>query len=362
MKISFDIATGEGLKMDNEPLRLTRFTDIEFFKRGKVRDVYNLKDKLLIVSTDRISCFDVVLPTCIPHKGEVLTKLSLFWFEFTKDIVPNHLITANMDDFPEELLKYKDILEGRSMLVKKARSIPVECVVRGYLSGSGWKEYQKTQSICGIKLPEGLQESDKLPEAIFTPATKEDVGHDINVSQEYVEEELGKDITVRLKEISLALYRKASEYAESKGIIIADTKFEFGIYHDKIILIDEVLTPDSSRFWPKDQYQPGKSQPSFDKQFVRDYLETLDWDKAPPAPELPPEIAEKTSQKYLEALKRLTGLDLLDDNKNIFCPVSKTKIHCSQIEGHESADLPQDRIYDFCKNKCPIYKTYKEGI
>jgi len=290
-----------------EPLRMTRFTDIYFLKRGKVRDVCDLNDKLLIVSTDRISCFDVVLPTCIPHKGEVLTKLSLFWFEYTKDIVPNHLITAEVNDYPAELAKYKDILKGRSMLVKKAKPIPVECIVRGYLSGSGWKEYQQSQSICGIKLPPGLKESDKLPEPIFTPSTKEDVGHDVNVSQDYVEQELGKEITSQLRELSLALYSKASEFAESKGIIIADTKFEFGLYQNKIILIDEVLTPDSSRFWPKDQYCPGASQPSFDKQFVRDYLETLDWNKTPPAPELPKEIVLKTSGKYLQAFKMLTG-------------------------------------------------------
>ncbi len=297
--------------MGSEPLRVTRFTDIEFFKRGKVRDVYDLKDKLLIVSTDRISCFDVVLPTGIPHKGEVLTQLSVFWFEFTKDIVPNHFITANADEFPDELSQYKHTLRDRSMVVKKARPIPVECVVRGYLSGSGWKEYQKTKSICGIKLPEGLKESDKLPRPIFTPATKEEVGHDINVTQEHIERELGRDITERLQEISLALYIKASGYAVSKGIIIADTKFEFGFYDNEIILIDEVLTPDSSRFWPKDEYRPGSSQPSFDKQFVRDYLETLDWDKTPPGPKLPGTIVEETSQKYLRIFRLLTGKDLL---------------------------------------------------
>ncbi|MBU4376681.1 MAG: phosphoribosylaminoimidazolesuccinocarboxamide synthase [Candidatus Omnitrophica bacterium] len=305
-----------------EPLRMTKFTDINFLKRGKVRDVYDLtlkgrpshtfkgkglNDQLLIVSTDRISCFDVVLPTCIPRKGEVLTQLSLFWFGFTKDIVTNHLITADVNEYPQALLPHKEILKGRSMLVKKAKPIPVECIVRGYLSGSGWKEYQQSQSICGIKLTPGLKESDKLPEPIFTPSTKEDVGHDINVSQDYVEQELGKEITARLKELSLALYLKANAYAESKGIIIADTKLEFGLYQDKIILIDEVLTPDSSRFWPKDQYCPGVSQPSFDKQFVRDYLETLNWNKIPPAPELPEEIVLKTSEKYLQAFKMLTG-------------------------------------------------------
>jgi phosphoribosylaminoimidazole-succinocarboxamide synthase len=293
--------------MGIEPLRVTSIKDVDLFKRGKVRDVYDLKDKLLVVSTDRISCFDVVLPTSIPHKGEILTRLSLFWFEFTKDITPNHFISGKIEDYPRELQKYRNILEGRSMLVKKARSIPVECVVRGYLSGSGWKEYRDTQSVCGIKLPKGLRESDKLPEPIFTPATKEDVGHDINVSQEFVEKELGKDITGRLKETSLALYEKASRYAESKGIIIADTKFEFGVYENKVILIDEVLTPDSSRFWPKDKYKSGGPQPSFDKQFVRDYLETLTWDKTPPAPELPREIVEKTSEKYIQALRMITG-------------------------------------------------------
>lgn len=293
--------------MTDEPLLKTSFTDIALFKRGKVRDVYDLEDKLLVVSTDRISCFDVVLPTCIPRKGEVLTQLSLFWFNFTKDIVANHFISAEVSQYPEELHKYGDILKDRSMLVKKAQGLPVECVVRGYLSGSGWKEYRQSRSICGIKLPEGLRESDKLPEPIFTPSTKEDVGHDINVSEEYVESHLGKGVTDKLKETSIVLYKKASQYAESKGIIIADTKFEFGIYEKKIILIDEVLTPDSSRFWPKDQYKPGGPQPSFDKQFVRDYLETLTWDKTPPGPELPDEIVQKTSQKYLQALTMISG-------------------------------------------------------
>jgi len=296
--------------MKENILYSTDFKEIKLFKRGKVRDVYDLEDKLLIVSTDRISCFDVVLPTAIPYKGKVLTELSLFWFKFTEEIIPNHLISSKVNDYPKSLQKYKDILEGRSMLVKKTKPIAVECVVRGYLSGSGWKEYQKTQSICGIKLPKGLKESEKLPQAIFTPATKEDVGHDVNVSEELIEKELGKEITQKLKEISLAIYNKASIYAESKGIIIADTKFEFGIYEGEIILIDEILTPDSSRFWPKDQYQPARPQVSFDKQFVRDYLESIGWDKTPPAPPLPLEIVEKTTQKYLEALKRLTGKEL----------------------------------------------------
>ncbi|MFH1202061.1 MAG: phosphoribosylaminoimidazolesuccinocarboxamide synthase [Candidatus Omnitrophota bacterium] len=302
--------------MVGEPLRITRFTDVDFFKRGKVRDVYDLKDKLLIISTDRISCFDVVLPTCIPHKGEVLTQLSLFWFEFTKDIIPNHFISSKIEDFPPGLKKYKDVLRGRSMLVKKAKPIPVECVVRGYLSGSGWKEYQQSQSICGIKLPGSLCESDKLPQPIFTPATKEETGHDINVTQAFIEKDLGIGVTEKLKEASIALYKKASRHADTKGVIIADTKFEFGIYDGEIILIDEVLTPDSSRFWPKDEYRAGGPQPSFDKQFVRDYLETLDWNKTPPAPELPEDIVRKTSEKYLLALEMITAKSLSEEKNS----------------------------------------------
>lgn len=300
--------------MDSRVLSSVDLKEFTLFKKGKVRDVYDLKDKLLFISSDRISCFDVILPDCIPNKGAVLTQLSLFWFEFLKDIIPNHFITADTEDFPFGLSKYKNILRGRSMLVKKTKPIPVECVVRGYLSGSGWKEYEESQTICGVKLPEGLCESDKLPEPIFTPATKEDEGHDINVTQGYIEKAIGEDIAAELKDISIALYRKASEYAESKGIIIADTKFEFGTISDEsiLILIDEALTPDSSRFWPKDQYEPGKAQPSFDKQFVRDYLETLDWDKTPPAPQLPKEIIDKTTDKYLQALKIIADRDLYD--------------------------------------------------
>ncbi len=290
-----------------QTIKKTSFHNIEFFKRGKVRDIYDLKDKYLIVSTDRISSFDVVFPTAIPKKGEVLTKLSKFWFDWTKDIVKNHLITTDIDKFPEELDTYRDSLINRSMLVKKAKPIPIECVVRGYLAGSGWKEYKESQSICDIKLPEGLKESDKLPEPIFTPATKEEAGHDVNVTEDFIKKEIGEEIVNKIKNISIEIYKKASEYAKSKGIIIADTKFEFGKINDEIILIDEILTPDSSRFWPEDEYEPGKSQNSFDKQFVRDYLETLDWDKTPPAPELPAEIVKKTTQKYLQALKFLTG-------------------------------------------------------
>lgn len=304
---TYDRTREAGIAMNAAPLKTTQFADVKFFKRGKVRDVYDLKDKLLIISTDRISCFDVVLPTGIPHKGEVLTQLSAFWFDFTRDIVPNHMISIDLKDYPPELAPHKDVLRGRSMLVKKAKSLPVECIVRGYLSGSGWKEYQKTRAICGIALPAGLKESDKLPEPIFTPSTKAEEGHDMNVPQDHVEREIGKKTADRIKELSLAIYKKAGAYAESKGIIIADTKFEFGQYGDDIILIDEALTPDSSRFWPKDQYKPGQSQPSFDKQFVRDYLETLDWDKTPPGPELPDEIVRKTAEKYAQALKMLTG-------------------------------------------------------
>lgn len=290
-----------------ETVSVTDLKEFKLFRRGKVRDVYDLEDRLLIISSDRISCFDVVLPTCIPGKGEILTRLSMFWFDFTKDITPNHFICSQVDRYPQKLREYKEILLGRSMLVKKTNPIPVECVVRGYLCGSGWKEYQKSRSVCGINLPDGLRESDKLPRIIFTPATKEEKGHDINVTQEYVENKLGRAVTEELKRKSIALYEKASRYAESKGVIIADTKFEFGILDGKIILIDEILTPDSSRFWPKDEYRPGVSQPSFDKQFVRDYLETLDWDKNPPGPELPEEIARKTSVKYQQAFSMITG-------------------------------------------------------
>lgn len=297
--------------MSEPPLQFTDLKEINFVKRGKVRDIYAYKDSLLIISTDRISCFDVVLPTAIPHKGEVLTQLSVFWFNFTKDIIPNHLITAELDKFPEELKRYGDILSGRAMLVKKARPLPVECVVRGYLAGSGWKEYQNTQSVCGIKLPKGLKESAKLPEALFTPSTKEEKGHDINVNQDYVEKKIGKEASGKIKEVSLALYKKARDYAQTKGIIVADTKFEFGYLGNEIILIDEVFTPDSSRFWPNDGYREGGSCPSFDKQFVRDYLESINWDKTPDnIPRLPNEVVEKTTQKYLEAYSRLTGKEL----------------------------------------------------
>jgi phosphoribosylaminoimidazole-succinocarboxamide synthase len=293
--------------MSKQVLQNTHLPGINLFKKGKVRDVYDLQDKLLIVSTDRISCFDVVLPTGIPHKGDVLTQLSVFWFKFTEHIIPNHFITSDIENYPQQLAAYKQALCGCSMLVEKAKPLPVECVVRGYLSGSGWKEYQQSQSVCGIKLGGGLRESDKLAEPIFTPSTKEDIGHDINVTRTFVENLIGKDITQKIQDVSIDLYKTASQYAETKGIIIADTKFEFGIHKDQLILIDEILTPDSSRFWPKDHYAPGGPQPSFDKQFVRDYLETLQWDKIPPGPELPHDIVEKTTKKYQQALDILTG-------------------------------------------------------
>ena len=288
----------------------TEFKDLNLFRRGKVRDVYDLGDQLLIVSCDRISCFDVVLPCGIPDKGRVLTGLSCFWFDFLKDTVATHFISADINKYPNDLKKYAKELEGRSMLVLKTKPLPVECVVRGYLSGSGWKEYKEKQSVCGIRLPEGLKESDKLPEIIFTPSTKAEVGHDLNVTEQYIQGAIGKELVQKVKDLSIEIYRLANEYSLSKGIIIADTKFEFGSHKDKVILIDEVLTPDSSRFWPKDQYSPGAAQPSFDKQFVRDYLETLDWDKTYPAPILPEEIIQKTSEKYLEAYTKITGSPL----------------------------------------------------
>jgi phosphoribosylaminoimidazole-succinocarboxamide synthase len=292
--------------MNKRVLLKTDFKDVPLFRRGKVRDVYDLGDKLLIVSTDRISCFDVVLPCGIPDKGRVLTDISVFWFDFIKDIIGHHLITTDIEKYPQILKKYKADLEGRSMLVLKTKPLAVECVVRGYLSGSGWKEYKQKQSICGINLPKGLRESEKLPEIIFTPSTKADVGHDQNIDQKYVEDLVGVELALRLKKTSIDIYKRAADYALGKGIIIADTKFEFGIYQDRMIIIDEVLTPDSSRFWPLSEYQPGKAVPSFDKQFVRDYLETLDWNKTPPAPELPEEIIKITTEKYLEAYLKLT--------------------------------------------------------
>ncbi len=289
----------------------TDFPDLKLFASGKVRDVYSLdKEHLLFVATDRISAFDYVLATGIPHKGRVLTQISLFWFDFLRDIVPNHLITADVDEYPAAARKYSDQLGGRSMLVKKADMVPVECVVRGYISGSAWKEYKSTSRVCGIQLPAGLKESDKLPEPIFTPATKATTGHDENIPFEKMEEIVGSELSGKLRDITLRIYQKAADHARKKGIIIADTKFEFGITDQGITLADEVLTPDSSRFWPADKYAPGRAQESYDKQYVRDYLEQIHWNKQPPAPALPPDVARKTSEKYLEAYHRLTGHEL----------------------------------------------------
>jgi len=289
----------------------TDFPELELYASGKVRDVYRLDhDRLLFVATDRISAFDYVLATGIPQKGHVLTQLSLFWFEFLKGVVPNHFITADVGRYPEAVKKYADQLRGRSMVVMRGEMFPVECVVRGYLSGSGWKEYQAGGKVCGIALPAGLRESDKLPEPIFTPATKATTGHDVNISFEEMSKIVGQEDSRRLRDISLELYSKAADHARQRGIIIADTKFEFGRTPAGITLADEVLTPDSSRFWPADKYQPGKAQESFDKQYVRDYLEEIRWNKRPPAPALPPEVARRTSEKYIEAYTRLTGHNL----------------------------------------------------
>lgn len=279
--------------------------------RGKVREIFEIDgDHLLIVATDRISAFDVVLPNTIPHKGKVLNQISAFWFKQVEHIVANHVVSARVEDFPKQLEPFRRELEGRSMLVRRCRPLPVECVVRGYLAGSGWKEYRETGAICGIKLPPGLREADELPEPIFTPSTKAVTGHDENIPFERVVEQLGAETAASIRDFTLAIYSSAREYARQRGIIICDTKFEFGFKDSKLYLIDEVLTPDSSRFWPADRYEPGGPQPSFDKQFIRDYLETLDWDKTPPGPELPEEIVTATSRRYVEAFKRLTGKDL----------------------------------------------------
>jgi phosphoribosylaminoimidazole-succinocarboxamide synthase len=289
----------------------TDYSELELHASGKVRDVYRLdNDHLLFVATDRISAFDYVLATGIPHKGRVLTQISLFWFDFLKDITPNHLVTADVDRYPSEIHRHADELRGRSMLVMRAEMFPVECVVRGYLSGSGWKEYKASGKVCGIQLPAGLKESDQLPEPIFTPATKATTGHDINISFEEMCKMVDPGLSRQLRDISLKVYKKAADYARQRGIIIADTKFEFGQTAQGITLADEVLTPDSSRFWPADSYQPGKVQDSYDKQYVRDYLEEIRWNKLPPAPALPQEVARRTSEKYLEAYRQLTGREL----------------------------------------------------
>ena len=294
--------------MASNVISTTEFKTLKLKGRGKVRDIYDLGDRLLIVATDRISAFDVVMPNPIPDKGRVLTQLSKFWFNLTKEIVPNHLISAEVKDYPEECRPYQEMLRDRSMFVVKTDVLPIECVVRGYLSGSGWEEYKKTGEICSIALPKGLVESSKLEEPIFTPATKAEMGlHDENITFEKVEKIVGKDLAKRLKSLSLAVYKKARDFAEGRGIIIADTKMEFGIKNGKLLLIDELLTPDSSRFWPKDDYRPGGSQKSFDKQFLRDYLLSIKWDKNPPAPQLPEEIVQKTREKYLEAYEKLVG-------------------------------------------------------
>ncbi len=297
--------------MSSHVISTTEFKTLKLKGRGKVRDIYDLGDRLLIVATDRISAFDVVMPNPIPDKGRILTQLSKFWFGLTKEIVPNHVISTEVNDYPKDCQPYQEMLRGRSMLVTKTEVLPVECVVRGYLSGSGWEEYRRTGGVCGIQLLKGLVESSKLEEPIFTPATKAEMGlHDENISFEKMGKIIGKELAHRLKTHSIAIYEKARDVAEKKGIIIADTKMEFGIKEGKLILIDELLTPDSSRFWPKDGYQPGGPQKSFDKQFLRDYLLSLRWDKNPPAPQLPEEIIQKTREKYLEAYERLVGKPL----------------------------------------------------
>jgi phosphoribosylaminoimidazole-succinocarboxamide synthase len=294
--------------MSEKGLSETNFPNLKLASRGKVRDIYDTGEHLLIVATDRISAFDVVMPNPIPGKGRILTRLSLFWFARMEAIVPNHLVATEVKDFPESCRPYEEDLEGRSMLVAKAAPLPVECIVRGYLSGSGWKDYQQTGRICGIALPPGLRESDRIDQPIFTPSTKAEAGtHDENISVAQVVNQLGRELAGQIEAISLEMYRKAREIGEAKGIIIADTKFEFGLKDGRLMLIDEVLTPDSSRFWPRDQYRPGGPQVSFDKQFLRDYLESLTWDKKPPAPQLPPEIIEKTRAKYEEALRIFVG-------------------------------------------------------
>ncbi len=286
----------------------TDFAGLKLLARGKVRDIYDLGDHLLIVATDRLSAFDVILPTPIPDKGRVLTQLSLFWFEKLRGIVPHHVLNAS--NFEGELAPYNETLRGRSMVVRRTQPVPIECVARGYISGSGWKDYRATGKICGIPLPSGLKESDKLPQPIFTPATKATTGHDENISFEQTASQIGESLASRLRDITLEVYRRASEFAAERGIIIADTKLEFGIDNGELVWIDEALTPDSSRFWPADQYAPGKAQPSFDKQYVRDYLERIGWSKQPPAPALPAEVVNGTRAKYRDAYKRLTGQEL----------------------------------------------------
>jgi phosphoribosylaminoimidazole-succinocarboxamide synthase len=299
--------------MANEPnvCFQTELEGVKLLRRGKVRDIYEYGDKLLLVATDRISAFDVVLPTPIPFKGAVLTQISRFWFDKVRDLIPNHLVSADVDEFPDELKKFRDALNLRSMLAVNAEMFPVECVARGYLAGSGWKEYQKSGAACGIPLPSGLKECGRLPEPIFTPATKAEEGHDINISFERAADIIGGESASRLRDLTIGIYTRAAEYALERGIIIADVKFEFGVYNGEIILCDEVLTPDSSRFWPLAEYQPGNNPPSFDKQYVRDYLEEINFNKQPPAPELPATVVKGTTDKYLEAYRLLAGKPLV---------------------------------------------------
>jgi phosphoribosylaminoimidazole-succinocarboxamide synthase len=296
--------------MPNETVLQLDLPGIKKIKSGKVREIFDIGDRLLLVASDRISAFDVIMPNGIPRKGEVLTQISFFWFDRFASLVPNHLLAVANDPLPKNLQPFADKLARRSMIVKKAKPLAIECIVRGYLSGSGWKEYKKSQTVCGIPLPGGLTESAELPQAIFTPSTKAEEGHDENISFEQACKVVGTDLATQARDLSLKIYNAGRDYARQRGIIIADTKFEFGVFDGKLILIDEVLTPDSSRFWPADQYKAGQGQPSFDKQFVRDYLETLDWDKTPPGPKLPDDVVNKTSAKYLEAYERLTGKKL----------------------------------------------------
>jgi phosphoribosylaminoimidazole-succinocarboxamide synthase len=288
----------------------TDLPGVKLHGRGKVRDIYDVGEHFLIVATDRLSAFDVVLPTPIPNKGKVLNQMSAFWFDHFKNVLPNHVVSTRVEDYPKNLHPFRDQLEGRSMLVKKAKVFPLECVARGFLTGSGLKDYNKTGSVCGVRLPAGLRESDRLPQPIFTPSTKAERGHDENISEEQAAKIVGADVVAKLKELTLSLFSRGVEYASTRGIIICDTKFEFGTIDGSIAIVDEMLTPDSSRFWPADQYVAGRPQPSFDKQFVRDYLEKIGWNKQPPAPELPDNIVEATGAKYVEALRRVTGRDL----------------------------------------------------
>ena len=296
--------------MNSNTIYETHFPTLKFFKHGKVRDIYDLGENLLIVASDRLSAFDVVLPQPIPFKGKVLTQISNFWFNHVREIIPNHVIESDVAKFPVECVPYANQLQGRSIVVKKAKPLPVECIVRGYVSGSGWNEYKGTKSICGIRLPDGLVESSKLPEPIFTPSTKADVGHDENISFGKAASIIGQDIAEKVRDYSIAVYKTAAQIAGSKGIIIADTKMEFGFFDGKLILIDELLTPDSSRFWPRDKYKPGTAQESFDKQYIRDYLLSINFNKQPPGPMMPDSVIQKTSELYREALKKLTGKEI----------------------------------------------------